>query len=89
MPWFYISLANEEKWVGGIFVEAETEGLAFIKASSEPCSDGCEAMIAPWEEPPEHLRNRLLTVEDVLSLSADGETAWLSSSGTIKKVVKL
>lgn len=71
-PWFYISFADDDGFLGGVYVEGRNEAEALLRSHALGINPGGEAMLVgpiPPERLREHVRgedrDRLLTAAEV------------------------
>lgn len=72
MSWVYCSYADESRFRGGCFVEADGAVSAALRAIALGISPGGQMIVCPVDDvdlPPEKWRNRLLSREELESIS--------------------
>ena len=72
--WWYLSFAGEARYLGACVVQGAGLVDAALNARMLRCNPGGEVLGAPIPEgslPPEHMRNRLLGLGEILSTWPD------------------
>jgi len=63
---YYLSFADDEGWLGGVFVDANNDMAAYFGVTMRGLNPGGEVMIlGPGPRPDDEFMNRLLSREDM------------------------